>query len=728
MRHKYCPTTLFVFAMVLLVAILLPHQALSYLAADSDIDNSNATVGDYGIGFTEDEIAWIKEHPVIRLAPDPDFPPLEFLDKNGAYQGIAADFIHLLEKKLPLKFEITILKNWSEVVAQAKNKQIDMWGAAVPTPERLEYMKFTPPFVEFPAVVLVRDSATDFPHLDDLEGKSIAVVANYADHEYMRRVYPELPLEVMPDISSGLRQVSFGKIDSMVLNIASASYYIQKDGINNLSITQDTDFVFDLSFAVRDDWPTLVSILTKGMKSITAEEKQAVLTKWISLEEKSWRPSPLFLITAAAIFLLLTLLLIILWNRSLQQQVRQRTADFEAECKERVQTEKERADLQQQVHQAKRMEAIGMLAGGVAHDLNNILSGSIGYADLLLRKIPEEEKLKRYLYEIRESGRRAAAIVADLLTLSRDAASDRHPVNINTLAAEYLASAEHQSLTERFPQIKFNHKFESSAPTISCSEIHMRKCIMNLIINAAEATSAGNITITTENKKLTTPVTFHDRTLEPGPYVMLSIADDGPGIPAENLEHIFDPFYSNKTLGHSGTGLGLTIVWNTVQDHDGFIEIKQPEKGGTIFALNFPAVKRESNPVSVEDNIDIEGHGEHVLIVDDEETVRTLAKKLLLDLGYQISVVSSGEEAIEFLDQHKVDLLLLDMLMEPGLNGYETFKRIRAKHPQQKAVIASGFSESHEVKKAQALGAGAYLKKPYTLKELGLAVKKELGA
>lgn len=232
------------------------------------------TVNTESVVLSAEEMAWLAEHPVVRLAPDPDFPPIEFVDKNGNYRGIAADFIHLLESKLPLKFEIVVLKNWNEAIKQAQSRQIDMFGAAVPTPERLKYMRFTRPYVEFPAVVLVRDSAVDFPHLDELKGKRVAVVSNYADHEYMLRTYPEIPLDVMPDISSGLRQVSFGKVDAMVLNLASASYYIQKDGISNLKVTQDTDFVFDLSFASRSDWPLLTTILEKGLAAISAEEKK----------------------------------------------------------------------------------------------------------------------------------------------------------------------------------------------------------------------------------------------------------------------------------------------------------------------------------------------------------------------------------------------------------------------------------------------------------------------
>ena len=703
---------------VVITAAFFSHRCFSQTPANT-VNN--------GFELSAEELSWLAEHPIIRLAPDPDFPPIEFIDNKGNYRGIAADFIYLLEKKLPLKFEIIKLRNWNDVVTQAKNKQIDMWGAAVPTPERLTYMRFTPPYVEFPAVVLVRNSATDFPLLSELKGKSVAVVSNYADQEYLQRAYPQIPLEIMPDISAGLRQVSFGKIDAMVLNIASATYYIQKNGINNLTVTQDTDFVFDLSFASRRDWPILNSILAKGMRAITPAEKQAIFNKWISLGDKSWAPSPLFLVSFAAALLLFILLLIVLWNRSLQKQVRQRTIELETELGERIQTEQENEKLQQKMYRAKKMEAVGLLAGGVAHDLNNILSGSVGYADLLLRKIPEEKKLKQYLAEIRSSGQRAAAIVADLLTLSRDAASTRHTLNINTIANEYLHSAEHQAFAQRFPEIKFTCTFEPHLANISCSEIHIRKCIMNLIINAAEATTQGTVTITTANTTISTSQKFQGQIIESGDFVLLSITDTGSGITPEDLEHIFEPFYSKKKLGRSGTGLGLAIVLNTIMDHHGFVEIKQPTSGGSTFEIYFPATTGPLCPLkNGQTKINIDGHGEHILVVDDEETIRILAKKLLLSLGYNVSIVASGEEAISFLRTNKVDLLLLDMLMEPGMNGYQTFKQIKAAHPQQKALIASGFSETQDVTNAQALGAGGYLKKPYTLRELGVAIKAEL--
>jgi len=187
-----------------------------------------------------------------------------------------------------------------------------------------------------------------------------------------------------------------------------------------------------------------------------------------------------------------------------------------------------------------------------------------------------------------------------------------------------------------------------------------------------------------------------------------------------------EPFYTKKALGRSGTGLGLTVVWNTVQDHEGYINVKSSENG-TIFELYFPvtreAVNAEKEEISLKDYL---GHGEKILVVDDEENQRDIACGLLTSLGYTAEAVSSGQEAIEYVKERPVDLIVLDMIMAKGMNGYETYEEIIKIHPRQKAVIVSGFAETEDVKAAQKLGAGKYIKKPYTVEKIGLAVKGEL--
>ena len=209
-------------------------------------------------------------------------------------------------------------------------------------------------------------------------------------------------------------------------------------------------------------------------------------------------------------------------------------------------------------------------------------------------------------------------------------------------------------------------------------------------------------------------------------YVLLNVSDDGSGISPEDLERIFEPFYTKKMMGRSGTGLGLAVVWNSMQDHNGYINVKSSEKG-TVFELYFPVTREEV--AGVEEEVPMEdylGHGEKILVVDDEKRQREIASEILTRLGYTAETVSSGEEAIEYVKENPVDLIVLDMVMPKGINGRKTYEEIIKIRPGQKAIIASGYAKTKEVDKAQELGAGKYIKKPYTLPKVGVAVKEEL--
>ncbi len=250
---------------------------------------------------------------------------------------------------------------------------------------------------------------------------------------------------------------------------------------------------------------------------------------------------------------------------------------------------------------------------------------------------------------------------------------------------------------------------------------------MNLISNAAEALhNGGKVTVSTRNQYVDKPIRGYDEVKE-GDYVVLTVADNGVGIPTEDLERIFEPFYTKKVMGRSGTGLGMAVVWGTVKDHKGYIEVQSTEGKGSRFELYFPVTRKELEkekaPTSIEEFM---GNGEKILVVDDVHEQREIASMLLTKLGYSVDAVSSGEEAVEHMKTNSADLLVLDMIMDPGIDGLDTYKKIRELYPEQKAIIASGFSETDRVKEAQQLGAGQYVKKPYTLEKVGIAVKTEL--
>jgi len=394
---------------------------------------------------------------------------------------------------------------------------------------------------------------------------------------------------------------------------------------------------------------------------------------------------------------------------------------------ERKQSERERQKLEKKLQHAKKMKAIGTLAGGVAHDLNNILSGIVSYPDLILMDLPKDSPLVEPIQTIQESGKKAAAIVQDLLTLARRGVSISAVVNLNDIINEYLESPQLAKLKSFHPLVEVQTHLDSALLNIKGSPVHLSKTVMNLVSNAAEAMPEGGmVLIKAENQYIDRPIRGYDDVAE-GDYVILTVSDSGIGIPPEEISQIFEPFYTKKVMGRSGTGLGMAVVWGTVKDHKGYIHVESDLGRGTTFKLYFPVTRKQNAENNhIKKSVDYHGNGESILVVDDVKEQREIASKILSQLGYSVKTAESGEEAVELLKKDTVDLVVLDMIMPPGIDGLETYERIIGLHPKQKAIIASGYSETDQVKRAQRLGAGKYVKKPYTVQKIGMAIKAEL--
>jgi PAS domain S-box-containing protein len=394
---------------------------------------------------------------------------------------------------------------------------------------------------------------------------------------------------------------------------------------------------------------------------------------------------------------------------------------------EKTRSDREKKALEERLTRSEKMEAIGTLAGGVAHDLNNILGGIVGYPDLLLMELPEDSPLRRGILTIKNSGEKAAAIVQDLLTLARRGVPVMEPVNMNRIVTDYLRSPEFQKLRSFHPAVKIDSDLAGDLLPIRGSSVHLSKVVMNLVSNAAEAMPCGGtIRIETANQYVDTTIRGYDQVTE-GEYIVMKVSDTGIGIAQKDIKKIFEPFYTKKMMGRSGTGLGMAVVWGTVKDHKGYIDIESAEGKGTMFTLYFPvnraAAKAEDQQVPIEQFL---SKGETILVVDDVAEQRELASAMLRKLGYSTETLASGEEAVEYLKNKPASLVILDMIMDPGIDGLETYRKITRHRPGQKAIIVSGFAETDRVKEAQKLGAGQYLKKPYTLEKIAVAVRGEL--
>ncbi|MCF8131060.1 MAG: PAS domain S-box protein [Deltaproteobacteria bacterium] len=250
-----------------------------------------------------------------------------------------------------------------------------------------------------------------------------------------------------------------------------------------------------------------------------------------------------------------------------------------------------RVRLEKQLRQAQKMEAIGSLAGGVAHDLNNILSGLVSYPDLLLMDLPEESHLRKPILTIKRSGERAAAIVGDLLSLARRGLSAGEKINLNQIVSAYEGTPEQQQLQNYHPGVRVETRLVEGLLPISGSSENLSKVLANLVLNAAEAMpQGGKVRVTTENRHIDETEECHIPP-ETGDYAVMAVSDSGTAIPSNDLERIFEPFYTKKKMGRNDTGLGMTVVWGTVKDHGGYIDVKSEEGKGTTFTLYFPVLK-----------------------------------------------------------------------------------------------------------------------------------------
>jgi len=390
-------------------------------------------------------------------------------------------------------------------------------------------------------------------------------------------------------------------------------------------------------------------------------------------------------------------------------------------------TDERQRKREERLQRAERMEALGLLAGGIAHDLNNILGVLMGYSELLLFNVGEDSPARPHVTKILDAGEKAAAVIEDMLTLAGKGVQPRKILNLNTLIRNYLKTPDFARSLAFHPDIRIETALETELLNTKGSPIQLEKTITNLISNAVESMPKGGLlTIATRNQYMDRPTRGYDEIKE-GDYAVFSVSDSGEGISPYDIKRIFEPFYTKKVMERSGTGLGLSVVWGTIRNHNGYLDVQSEEMRGSTFTLYFPATRKRlteepaAGPIS-----EYLGHGETILVVDDVEEQCNLAAAMLHKLNYTVTAVSSGEEAVTYLREHTADLIVLDMIMDPGMDGLDTYRRILEIHPRQKAIIVSGFSETERVNAARKIGAGTYLSKPYIMEKLGRAVRKEL--
>ena len=387
------------------------------------------------------------------------------------------------------------------------------------------------------------------------------------------------------------------------------------------------------------------------------------------------------------------------------------------------QAEDEKVRLESQLRHAQKMEAVGTLAGGIAHDFNNLLQAVQGYAELLLLSESLTESGEQNVQDVMGAAERGGELTRQLLTFSRKIESKLRPIDLN-----HEVSNVKELLTRTIPKmIQIELQLAEDLKTVNADPIQLEQALMNLALNSKDSMpEGGKLIISTEN------VTLDDNysRLYPeallGEHVLVTVADSGHGMDRETIEHIFDPFYTTKEVGH-GTGLGLAMVYGTVKSHNGHIVCYSEVDKGTTFKIYLPVVEQEAEWREEEAEGDIEGGTETILLVDDEELIRKLGDRILTKFGYTVLTATDGESALAVYreEQQRIHLVILDLIM-PGMGGRKCLEKLMKVNPSAKVLIASGGPPGGPTKESPRARAKGFVSKPYNLRQLLTAVRNAL--
>ena len=385
-----------------------------------------------------------------------------------------------------------------------------------------------------------------------------------------------------------------------------------------------------------------------------------------------------------------------------------------------------RKQLETQLQQSQKLEAIGQLAGGVAHDFNNMLSVILGYSELILINLNPEDKLYGYIQEINKAARRSADLTTQLLAFARKQAITPQALDLNEAVRNMLKMLR-RLIGENVDLI---WKPGANLETIYVDPAQIDQILANLCVNARDdIDGVGRVTIETENVTIDEDYCQTHAYVKPGNYVMLTVSDDGCGMDQETLTQVFEPFFTTKTIGQ-GTGLGLSTVYGIIKQNKGLINVYSELAQGTTFKLYFPCYKGVVQTEQAEKEIEIElpvGHGQHILLVEDEAAILELTQSMLEGIGYSVIAINTPQEALSLAQEQrdKIELLITDVMM-PRMNGKELANRLHAFYPEMKVLFISGYT-SNVIAHRGVLDKGInFIKKPFSLSDLAVKLSEVL--
>ena len=792
------------------------------------------------IQLTSTEKAWVGKHPVITIAGPRSFPPFHYYEK-GKLKGISADYTTQIATRSGLKLRILADLPWPQVLERVRRGDIDLVTCIAKTAERETYLDFSVPYLTFPLVIVTSDNSPFIEGIEDLYGKTLAMVPKTLTQEWLSRdgidfspLYVQSPLQ-------GLEAVSLSRADAIIENLAAATYLIHQNELANLKIAAPTPYGnYQLYMAAPKGHVELLTIVNKTLAAISPRQNNDIRNQWLSVKY-SYGITPqnvLRFIFLVLLFSLGIIFIVLFRNHRFVKETRERIATekslreseeklrnilenstsmyyahtpdheityisprcrhilqcepeeamkrwtefatdnpinlkgfkytkkaiktgqrqppYKLELKgtkgrkvlveirenpvvengrtvamvgsatditEHKKAEKDREALQRQLVQARKMESIGTLAGGVAHDFNNILGIILGNAQLALLDLPEENPAKSRINEIETACLRAKEVVLQLLSFSRQTEQGKQPLNPAQLVTDTV-----RLLRASMPSsIEILWQNDQQRQTINANPTQIQQVIINLCNNAAQAMKTGGGTLSiylemadTHDLKMPEPKAF-----SAAGAIRLTIEDTGKGIDPAIQDRIFDPYFTTKEVG-KGSGMGLAIVHGIVLNHGGVISVKSELGCGAVFTVLLPA-----SPMPLADEMSatgpIPGGTEGILLVDDEKGLTDMLGSLLGNLGYTVKTSQDPESALVTFtaSPSRFDLIVTDMTM-PHINGLELCTEIKKIRPDIPVIVCTGHSSQLNADFLKRADIAAVVMKPVTTIEIAQTIRRVL--
>jgi len=640
---------------------------LLLLALLSPASHAAGTDGETALALTPEEKVFIQNHPVIYLGVDPTFVPYEFIDSDGQYKGIAADYIALIREKTGLQMEVVKGLTWSEAYEKAVKHEIDVLPCVAETAERERYFLFSDTYFTFQRAVFINETSKGINTFDDLSGKTVAVQMNSSHHSYMMG-YPDIQLNLYPTVVDALKAVSDGKEIAFIGNLATSSYLAKSEGITNLKFftieAASNDKSQSLHFAVRKDWPELVGILNKALSSITKEEKTAINNKWIDVAETVNYSDIIRIVEIAGLTIVLIVVVSYFWIVRLRNEIAKRKK-----------TQEELMIAKEEAEQANQVKSLFLTR--MSHEIRTPLSAIMGMS-YLIKKTELSTTQKVYLDKLTQAARNMLGTINDILDFSKIEAGkiviERISFDLDKMLQRIInitsVKAEEQGIelvVDKDPDLP---AFFWGDPQ------RIEQILLNLVNNAVKFTEKGYVSISV---RVDTKEGMKER-------IAFTVTDTGIGISREQLDHLFVPFDqgdSSISRRFGGSGLGLSIVKSLTDLMGGEISVTSEMDIGTSFAVRLP-LEIDSRPEQsrIKKMAADCFKNTRALIVDQNESTRNQLAEYFNSFGISTDLSMSEHDAPKMIHRASdeegkpYNLIVVDFCTLAG-DGMEYIRKIK---------------------------------------------------